>query len=173
MGERVEKIDANCKLDFRPQNQFALEFYKPSDDGYSTTGKTQNEEINRYIKESSERRAARQARTGQVSTRGAPIAADPAVADLTKDIRTSEAGSPAAGAEDGPELNIAARAKKQGRKDHISSLFQVPKMRPDSTTTRDAHVEFDCHGVDKEFHFKRNAYTEYTEDCVRYKHTMR
>merc|ERR1711939_492625 len=108
--------------------------------GYSTTGKCQHKEINRHLAEARERRAKKDAN---------PIAADPVVASLTKDIQESEAEAGL----DMKDLDVGARAKAAGRKDHIASLFQVPKMRPDSTAARDAHVDMSdhCKGVDKEF----------------------
>jgi len=176
MMEQVEKIDSSRKLDFRPQNQFALEFYKPADDGYSVTSKAQNDEINKYIKETSEKRAARAAKKEQLA-KGA-LSTDPTVISLAQDIRTNgKTPSPApSGEDDGPILDVAAQAKKQGRKDHISALFQVPKMRPDSTNFRDTYVDFTTDvqkGVDKEHFFKKNFYSEYTEMLAKYKDTMR
>jgi hypothetical protein len=59
------------------------------------------------------------------------------------------------------------------RRDNVSNLFQTPKLRQNTTTTAQAFPKLDAERPDKTHFFKRNQYSDYTEDLAKYKHTMR
>merc|ERR1719321_1778015 len=96
---------------------------------------------------------------------------DPEVQYLVGEVRDAEDLSNAA---------IGEKTKRAGKVDHVSTLFQSPNFQgPDRSSYNTLHcdstittVASTC-GVNKKHHFKKTFYSDYNEDVVKYKHTMR
>ena len=64
--------------------------------------------------------------------------------------------------------------KNRMRRDNVSNLFQTPKLREIEPTTASSYQPItDAPPCDKTFFRERNYFTDYTEDLIKYKHTMR
>merc|ERR1719188_1485548 len=60
------------------------------------------------------------------------------------------------------------------RRDNVSNLFQTPKLREnEATTARSFQPITDAEPVDRTHYFKRDNFTDYSEDLIKYRHTMR
>merc|ERR1719217_1259856 len=108
-------------------------------------------------------------KTMKKKTSSTPIMEDPDVQSIVGEIRDVEDFSNAA---------LGERTKKEGKVDHVSTLFQSPNFHgPERSSYNKLHCDStitnSIGGVDKKFHFKKTFYSDYNEDVVKYKHTMR
>lgn len=72
------------------------------------------------------------------------------------------------------DLKMQDFVKLRMRRDNVSNLLQYPKIREDEPTTSASYKEItDAGPVDRKYFFKRNFFTDYTEDLIKFKHTMR
>merc|ERR1712224_552293 len=154
---------------------FERTFFKPSDDGYTTSAVAMNvlmdashEEFKKKAARAKARGLREEARPKTTkSTRS--ILEDVEVQSIVGEIRDVEDFSNAA---------LGERTKKEGKVDHVSTLFQSPNFHgPDRTSYNKLHCDStitnSIGGVDKKFHFKNTFYSDYNEDVCKYKHTMR
>ena len=72
---------------------------------------------------------------------------------------------------------MAHFVKSRMKRDNVSNLFQTPSLREHETTTASAFGSSKplkgADKVDKKFFMHRDDFTDYVEDQIRYKHTMR
>mmetsp|Transcript_10829 Transcript_10829/g.26538 ORF Transcript_10829/g.26538 Transcript_10829/m.26538 type:complete len:145 (+) Transcript_10829:211-645(+) len=140
---------------FENSKQFNLDFYKSTDDGFSTCSAQQNKEVERLV----------DARKKKASTPGS-IVNDP---DVRKFLQPSDE-------QKGKELDARLQGwvKTRMRRDNVANLFQTPKMREEEpSTARQFQPITDAEPVDRTYYFKRDDFKDYSEDLIKYRHTMR
>ncbi|CAD7948159.1 unnamed protein product [Amoebophrya sp. A25] len=142
---------------FEASKQFHLDFYKSTDDGYSTVSGAQNKEVARIAEE----------RKKKAQTRPESIVNDPDVRKLLDSY--DEAKKTAA-----MDTKLQDWVKTRMRRDNVANLFQTPKIREEEpTTATQFQPVVDAEPVDRTYYFKRDDFKDYSEDLIKYKHTMR
>eukprot|EP00746_Dinoflagellata_sp_MGD_P161125 gnl/MRDRNA2_/MRDRNA2_88165_c0_seq1.p1 gnl/MRDRNA2_/MRDRNA2_88165_c0~~gnl/MRDRNA2_/MRDRNA2_88165_c0_seq1.p1 ORF type:complete len:161 (+),score=33.44 gnl/MRDRNA2_/MRDRNA2_88165_c0_seq1:92-574(+) len=155
---------------------FERNFFKPSDDGYTTSAVAMNvlmdaehQEFKKKFAKAKARALRAEARPKTTKSGSSSILDDADVQSIVGEIRNVEDFSNAA---------LGERTKREGKIDHVSTLFQSPNFTgPDRTSYNKLHCDStitnSIGGVDKKFHFKKTFYSDYNEDVCKYKHTMR
>merc|ERR1712224_1189104 len=100
------------------------------------------------------------------------VSADPEVRKMVTELRAAEGGPEDPKA---MEEKLFGFVKMAMKRDNVSNLFQTPKLRQHETSTASSYQNAPGkeYFPNKEHNLKRNAYSDYTEDYIRFKHTMR
>jgi hypothetical protein len=144
------QINTKQKLNFIRSAQFDLDYWKPTDDGFSTNTGAQYEQIESHYRELEE-------------TKKNVVAKDPEVLQFTKHYQEVE----------GEEDMKIPTTMERGRRDNVALLFQSPKFQMDKSSTSSAYIKHKTSLPDKKYNIKRDNDTMYFEALVKNKHTMR
>lgn len=174
----MQRAQSDGELRFqRPSNSLDLNFYKPADNGFSTSYKREiafhegdaqmtvakaRESDRSDIKKKVLRRALG-LEYKDPNERPPPVASDPSILRMAREIRSSEG-------KEGPDfMEMLLRKHKT---DHITGIFTEPRRDHDNlSNSMRYHVDFgaDERKVDKSHFMKKNFYTEYSEALAQQK----
>jgi len=145
-----QKLDAKQKLNFIRQAQFDVDYWRPTDDGYSTNTGDQFEQIEQHYRDINENKKN-------------IVCKDPEVLQFTKDYQEIEGMI---------DMKVPT-TKERGNRDNVASLFQAPKLLMDKSSMATAFINHKAEVPDKKYFMKRDADTLYFEALVKNKQTMR
>lgn len=149
------------------QGSFAKCFFQPRL-GYELSSVAMNVEMELQSRMAAKHTKLQRVRSQALARSGLSILEDPEVQTLALDIRSTEGVS-----DDG----LVHRMQSEGKIDHVSMLFVTPKLQRDTTTYSQIHCDPSipraAFGVNKAHHNKKTFYSDYTENWIKYKHTMR
>ncbi|CAD7925240.1 unnamed protein product [Amoebophrya sp. A120] len=141
---------------FENSKQFSLDFYKANDDGFSTVSANQNKEVDKIV----------ELRKKKAATSSTSIVNDPEVRRFLPKDDAKEAAD--------LDARLQNWVKTRMRRDNVANLFQTPKMREEEpSTARQFQPINDADAIDRTYYFKRDDFKDYSEDLIKYRHTMR
>jgi hypothetical protein len=162
--------------EFKPSTEFNRDFWDiaPKNDARSVSvfhlgNRIMDEhaaKVNARVKASQERRERIQNEGIDVT-----LTRDPHIQRIAQELQFTEQ----------PGKDMIAEMKERMRRDNVSTFFALPLFAPQTTTTQDAlfydelkhHLCRSTAGSDKKYFMKRNNFTDYNEDRIKYKDQMR
>jgi hypothetical protein len=172
----MKKSSSTPLIEFKPNAEYDRYYWDlpPNDDGRSVTVfHTGNRIMDEHAAKVRARSQASELRRTRIAAEGIPITLtkDPHIARIAEELQFTEQ----------PGKDMIKEMKERMRRDNVSTFFALPLFAPQTTTTQDALFYDELkHGLcqstarsDKKYFMKRNGFTDYNEDRIKYKDQMR